>query len=51
LILCVSATFISLGLAIFLFYGCLYASKGTFALAKLILKAIKNSFIKEKEYV
>ena len=50
LILGISTALVALGLAIFLFYGCLYASKGTFALAKLILKAIKNSFIKEKEY-
>ena len=37
------------GLAVFLFYGCTAASKGTVLLAKKIVSAIKSAFMKKEE--
>lgn len=48
----ISASLLSAGLSIFLFFGCLAATKGTLLLTKKILLKIKNSFVgKEKHHV
>lgn len=48
----ISASLLSAGLSIFLFFGCLAATKGTLLLTKKIILKIKNSFVrKEKQHV
>ena len=48
----ISASLLSAGLSIFLFFGCLAATKGTLLLTKKIILKIKNSFVrKEKHHV
>ena len=48
----ISASLLSAGLSIFLFFGCLEATKGTLLLTKKILLKIKYSFVgKEKHHV
>ena len=37
------------GLSIFLFYGCIWATKGTVLLAKLIFVGIKNCFVRKEK--
>lgn len=48
----ISASLLSAGLSIFLFFGCLAATKGTLLLTRKILFKIKYSFVgKEKHHV
>ena len=48
----ISAALLSAGLSIFMFFGCLAATKGTIQLTKNIVLMIKNSFArKENRYV
>ncbi len=45
----VGVSLVCISLAIFLFFGCMAATKGTVALTKKILKGIKGCFVKKEE--
>ncbi len=45
----IGAGLVSVGLSIFLFYGCKYATKGSAALAKLLFRRMKKFFPREEE--
>ncbi len=45
----IASTFVLTGLSIFLFYGCLFSSKGLLILTKKIVLYIKHCFIKKED--